>query len=62
MTTVKEVLTQLNAGITDANCPAVLESKYDLIGKRKMNQFCDLGCSVSCLEEYLILKPKRGRA
>ena len=37
-------------------CPATIEGEFDLIGEEKMNKFCNLGCSVICLDEYLDLK------
>lgn len=40
------------------SCPAAIEHKHNIIGVKKMNRFCQLGCSVECLDEYLDLKIK----
>lgn len=39
-----------------STCPANVEFKYNIIGDKRMNRFCELGCSVDCMKEYLNLK------
>jgi len=40
----------------NTTCPASVEYKHDLIGKRRMDNFCKHGCSVICMNEYLELR------
>lgn len=42
----------------NTHCPATIEHKSNLIGEKKMERFCDLGCSVICTDEYLDLEIK----
>jgi hypothetical protein len=42
----------------NSRCPASIEAKYHLIGDAKLIKFCELGCGVNCVNEYLDLKIK----
>lgn len=41
---------------TQSKCPAAIESKYHLIGDRRLEKFCSLGCSVECVNCYMDIK------
>ena len=36
-----------------SKCPASIESKYKLIGEKRMIRHCNIGCGVECTKEYL---------
>ncbi len=58
---VFERIAELNNGqmqIFTEKCPATIEHKYNILGEKRMNKFCKLGCSVKCTEEYLNLRAK----
>jgi hypothetical protein len=40
------------------HCSASVEAAYGMIGDARIEKFCNLGCSVSCVEQYLDLKVK----
>ena len=37
----------------NSRCPATIEAKHHLIGGKRLENFCKLGCSVNCVNEYL---------
>ena len=43
---------------TNSRCPAIIESKYNLLGNTKFEKFCAPGCGVNCVNEYLDLSIK----
>ena len=40
---------------TEGRCPAKIEAKHRLIGDKRLEKFCALGCSVICVDEYMDL-------
>jgi len=42
----------------NSQCPASIEAKYHFIGDKKLKRFCELGCGVNCVNEYLDLTVK----
>ena len=40
------------------SCPAELETKYKIIGEKRFNRHCEIGCGVECTKEYLNLTVK----
>lgn len=41
---------------TQSKCPAAIESKHHLIGDKRLEKFCNLGCSVECVNCYMDIK------
>lgn len=39
-----------------SKCPALIESRHHLIGDKRIKKFCDAGCSVDCVNEYMDLR------
>ena len=38
------------------NCPARIEAEHGFVGIKRLERFCQLGCGVKCLREYLELE------
>ena len=43
---------------TDSCCPANIEAKFHLVGDRRFEKHCSIGCGVNCVNEYLDLEAK----